>query len=334
MKSLLNSARPKTRDNFGFTLVELLVVIAIIGVLIALLLPAVQQAREAARRMQCTNHIKQLGLAVHNYHDTFSKLPYNASPKIPATGTTIYRGASWFVRLFPFIEQSAAYNQLEFSNDWTHQDIPNPNTDVLSGLVVDGLHCPSSPLPETATWDKHGIAYVAQRASYVGIKGSSIQGGTTSVASTAPNRNMYGQAYYNGVITDIDPDNSATTIRFASIIDGTSNTMFVSEQSDYQYDGIDKFDCTSSGYWGGAWAAGGSNSWSHNVTVLRYPIGAYKGNGNSAAYHSNVALTSAHPGGVMGGLADGSVRFISETINFATLTALCDREDGAVVGEY
>lgn len=325
---------PSRRPSSGFTLVELLVVIAIIGVLIALLLPAVQQAREAARRMQCTNHIKQLGIAVHNYHDTFKKLPYNASPKIPATGTTVYRGPSWFVRLFPFIEQNAAYDQLIFSGDWTHQDIPNPNTNVLNGMVVAGLHCPSSALPETATWDKHGVAYVAQRTNYVGIKGSSIQGGTTNVTSPTPNRSMYGQAFYNGVITDIDPQNNAGAIKLASITDGTSNTLFVSEQSNYQYDGTEKFDCTSSGYWGGAWSAGGSNSWSHNVTVLRYPIGAFKGTGNTAAYNSNVALTSAHPGGVMGGLSDGSVRFVAETVNFATLTALCDRADGAVVGEY
>lgn len=322
------------RRTTAFTLVELLVVIAIIGVLIALLLPAVQQAREAARRMQCTNHIKQLGLAVHNYHDTFGKLPYNASPKLPTTGTTVYRGASWFTRLLPFLEQTAAFDQLVFSGDWTHQDIPNPNTNVLSGFVVSGLHCPSSPLPETATWDKHGVAYVVQRANYVGIKGSAIQGGTTNVTSPATHRSMYGSAYYNGVITDLDPDYNARAIKFAAITDGTSNTLFVSEQSDFQYDGTDKFDCTSSGYWGGAWASGGSNSWSHNVTVLRYPIGAYKGTGNTAAYNSNVALTSAHPGGAMGGLTDGSVRFVSETVNFATLTALCDREDGAVVGEY
>lgn len=324
------------RNSRGFTLVELLVVIAIIGVLIALLLPAVQQAREAARRMQCSNHIKQLGLAVHNYHDTFGKLPYNRSPQT-GSGSSRGRGASWFVRLLPFLEQSAAYDQLEFTGDFTHQDAPNVNTDVLSRFAVEGLYCPSSPLPRFATWDKHGVAYEAQRANYVGIEGSYFKGGTVSTVSTDVNHSYYGNIYYNGTIVGIWSGQSA--IGFSALTDGTSNTMFVSEQSNYQFNGTTQVDRAVSNYWGGAWAAGacgGSSpgNWVQNGTSLRWPIGTYGGTGNDRDFSQNSALTSAHPGGVMGGMGDGSVRFLSETVNFAVLTALCDRQDGSVVGEY
>ena len=172
-----------------------------------------------------------------------------------------------------------------------------------------------------------------QRANYVGISGSYWKGGTTNVQSTTPNTNAYGLQYYNGVIVGISPSKSAA-LKMASVTDGTSNTLFASEQSDFQFDGTTQFDCVSSGYWGGAWAGGDANGWTQNQTTLRYPIDTFKGAGNDTAYSANITLISAHSGGVMGGLTDGSVRFISETINFATLTALCDRQDGSPVAEY
>ncbi|MCC9606506.1 DUF1559 domain-containing protein [Blastopirellula sp. JC732] len=319
----------------GFTLVELLVVIAIIGVLIALLLPAVQQAREAARRMQCTNHLKQLGLALHNYHDTFNVLPYNQSPQ-SGSGATKQRGPSWFVRLMPFMEQTAAYNQFQFTGDWTMQDGTSPNENILNGLVVEGLYCPSSPLPQTRDWTtKTGLTVTLQRANYVGINGSYHQGGT-DVQSDFTHSTIYGACYYNGAIVAMWDKSPA--IGLQNLIDGTSNTMFASEQSNFQYNGTTAVDNASSNYWGAAWASGaagdGTGNWVQNATTLRYPIGSYGGAGNTTSYHQNIPFTSAHPGGVMGALADGSVRFVAETINYSTLTALCDRQDGAVVGEY
>lgn len=328
----------RTRNRrAGFTLVELLVVIAIIGVLIALLLPAVQQAREAARRIQCTNHMKQLGLALHNYHDTFLKFPYNAEPQSSGVADRS-RGASWLTRILPFLEQTAAYNQMQFVGDWSMQDnsSSNPNYTVLNNYVVNGFNCPSSPLPPTqqrAT--KANGTITLQMVNYVGINGSYIQGGTTATVSTfSPQFNSYGLAVCNGVIVPVGSGSSAITM--AAVVDGTTNTLFAGEQSNYQFDSSgNRKDLRSSGYFGGPWSCGaGTGSWTQNVTTFRYAMGTYGGTGNVDPYNTNISFTSAHPGGMMGALTDGSVRFVPETVDFRILSALCDRQDAAVVGEY
>jgi len=317
------SARPRN----AFTLVELLVVIAIIGVLVALLLPAVQAAREAARRSQCSNNLKQLGLAMHNYHVTFRAFPYNGHPQV-GSGSTMQRGPSWLFRILPFMEQGNAVDSAIDSGDWSLQDGSSPNTALLNTLRVDGVICPSSPLPETAVWN--GVEL--QTSSYVGIEGSYYVGGTSVTTAPQPYHDGYGRANYNGVVSIAE-----YRIAMRSITDGTSNTMMISEQSDYQIDSSNnKVDLRSSGYWGGAWSCGaGARNWTQNVTTIRHPInGGYGGAGNTAAYNANIPLLSAHPGGVQATFADGSVHFLPETINFATFTALADRRDGTVVGEF
>lgn len=321
------------RSRRGFTLVELLVVIAIIGVLIALLLPAVQQAREAARRIQCTNHQKQLGLALHNYHDTFGKLPYNAVPE--ATTTSKQRGPSWLVRMLPFMEQNAAYDQFEFSGDWTMQDGPSPNAAILGQLRVPGYNCPSSPLPSVETQATNANGNVElQLTDYVGITGSYYVGGTTGTVSTSPQDSSYGDSVYNGMIVPLNGKSKA--ISLAAVTDGTSNTMMVSEQSDYFYNASgNKVYRRSSGHAGRTWGnGGGAGTWTSNVTTIRYPIATEGGTGNAAHYNVNVALVSAHPGGVLMTLGDASVSFLAETVDFAVLTGLADRQDGNVLGEY
>jgi len=318
----------------GFTLVELLVVIAIIGVLIALLLPAVQQAREAARRMQCTNNQKQLGIALHNYHDTYGKLPYNAVEQQGGVGDRL-RGPSWLVRILPYVEQNAAYNQFVFDGDWTMQDGPSPNADILDQLRVPGFNCPSTPLPivETQSTRDNGDIRL-QLVNYVGITGSYWHGGTTNVVSTSPQDSSYGDSVYNGMIVPINSKSHA--IGLESVTDGTSNTMMVSEQSDYFYNSSGtKIARRSSGHAGRSWGnGGGAGTWTANVTTVRYPIATEGGTGNGANYHVNVALVSPHPGGVMISLGDASVSFLSETVDFAVLTGLADRQDGNVLGEF
>ncbi len=313
----------------GFTLVELLVVIAIIGVLVALLLPAVQAAREAARRSQCSNHFKQMGLAAHMYHDTFNILPYNGVPQT-GSGSTRQRGVSWFFRLLPFMEQGPAYDRAVFSGDWTLQDAPDsPNVDLIHTLRVPGLWCPSSPLPKTK---KLGTTVDVQTPHYVGIEGSYYLGGTTTTVSTATNVETYGRTVYNGVI-----QTSEFPVGFHSVTDGTSNTMLASEQSDFQRDANGtKVDRRASGHMGGAWSCGaGSRSWTQNVTTIRYPIkGGFGSAGNTQPYEVNIPLFSAHPAGVMALNVDGSVRLVPQTIDFAILTALADRQDGNVIGDY
>src|SRR6478672_6253185 len=165
----------------GFTLVELLVVIAIIGVLVALLLPAVQAAREAARRMQCSNHLKQIGLALQNYHDVFQSLPYGARARYVNvnnnTPANQNYGPSWLVSMLPFAEQKPLSDLLEAAM------VSNPAalTDMtqLTGRVpfhannqkIAWMLCPSSPLPQTEIL-RNGKAPTSVVASYVGISGS------------------------------------------------------------------------------------------------------------------------------------------------------------------
>lgn len=320
----------------GFTLVELLVVIAIIGVMVGLLLPAVQAAREAARRMSCSNNLKQLALAAHNYHDTYKVFPYNGSPEVVLSGDQRDRGCSWFVRILPFIEQGPAYDRAVFAGDWTFQHGPNHNADLVNELRVATLNCPSSPLPTTRTQSVGGVTITMQTANYVGIHGSFYQGGTAAVESTSPAFNLYGRSVLNGVITSVNPANPAPGMQH--VVDGTTNTLMISEQSDFQWNPLNgqKVDRRSSGHAGSTWACGqGTGSWSQNVTTVRYPIaGGFGAAGNANPYEVNVALFSAHPGGVMAALADGSVRFLSESLDFSTMTALADRGDGAVVREF
>src|SRR4029079_14851446 len=171
----------------GFTLVELLVVIAIIGVLVALLLPAVQAAREAARRMQCSHHLKQVGLALQNYHDTFQSLPFGARARFVVTsgsgcansGQTAIYGPSWYVGILPFAEQKPLSDLLEAAQ------VSNPNslTDFtnLTGRFpfhannqkIAWMLCPSSPLPQTEILrNSSNPAFTCVVPSYAGISGA------------------------------------------------------------------------------------------------------------------------------------------------------------------
>lgn len=321
----------------GFTLVELLVVIAIIGVMVGLLLPAVQAAREAARRMSCSNNLKQLALSAHNYHDTYKVFPFNQVPERDLGNNQRDRGCSWFVRILPYLEQGPAYDRAVFQGDWTFQHGPNHNAALVNELRVPTLNCPSSPLPTTRTQGVDGVTITMQTANYVGVAGSFFQGGTSTVESTSNRYDTYGgRVVLNGVITNTNPSNPPPGMQH--VTDGSSNTLLASEQSDFQWNPVNgqKVDRRSSGHAGSTWACGqGTGSWSQNVTTLRYPIaGGFGMAGNLNPYEVNIPFFSTHPGGVMASLADGSVRFISENIDFSTLTALADRGDGAVVREY
>lgn len=316
----------------GFTLVELLVVIAIIGILVALLLPAIQAAREAARRSQCSNNLKQLGVALHSYHDAFSYFPYNAHTQT-SSGATRQRGPSWFLRLLPFMEEGNIVEQAIFSGDWSLQDGASPNTTLINRLVVPGLYCPSSPLLPTKTLSNavNGTV-VVQLPNYVGIEGSYYTGGKSGVVAGQPYHDGYGRTVYNGVIQTAE-----FPVKIPYLTDGTATTMVVSEQSNFQIDAAGtKIDRRSSGHWGGAWSCGaGARDWTQNVTTIRYPIAGGVGlTGNTQPYEVNIPLFSAHPGGVQCTLADGAVRFVSDSIDFNILTALADRGDGEAVGAY
>jgi prepilin-type N-terminal cleavage/methylation domain-containing protein len=166
----------------GFTLIELLVVIAIIAILIALLLPAVQQAREAARRTQCRNNLKQLGLALHNYHDNYQMFPPgNVSSSVGGWG------ASWYMRILPFVDQAPLYNRLTFSgaqHGWTgalptstYGPEGDANGAALNGITLNFALCPSSPM--LALRDSGGGRNITN-AQYMGISGATDGNGFTN----------------------------------------------------------------------------------------------------------------------------------------------------------
>ncbi|MCA8982968.1 MAG: DUF1559 domain-containing protein [Planctomycetaceae bacterium] len=311
----------------GFTLIELLVVIAIIAILVALLLPAVQQAREAARRSSCKNNLKQVGLALHNYHDVHSTFPVGA----------IYIKGNWRVGLLPFLEQGAAYDQLTFNGGGTLFRGSTYTADglvVLRTLRVATYRCPSSTHAMASTSD--GNTEGGMKIDYVGIAGATPSpGGSGGCGSST----RYGSNTYcdNGLLAY----NTKTKMR--DITDGTSNTIIVAEQS-----GLVNNTDIRANYYGG-WhgtpflakpsaVSGSDDYWGSGTTTLKHAINSSWASGapDSAnnTYDGNTILNSYHKGGIQVVLSDGAVRFVSENANFTTLTQLCARGDGQVIGEF
>ena len=333
--------------NDGFTLVELLVVIAIIGILIALLLPAVQAAREAARRSQCTNNLKQLGLALHNHHDVLNRFPPGGARDQPPFGVAEADwGSSWFVYILPYMEQLPLYQKWQFSGSSGVFNATNMTN--ASNLVINGYKCPSSPLPAWCN-SQTGRGFSIMAVNYVGISGAdSVIPGYTE--SRINNVNNGGRVSGGGVLIP------SGQLRFADVSDGTSNCMAVSEQGDYlvTQDGSKK-DWRASQPWG--WSIGvkstapppnyyptANDNRPFNMTTIRYPInqktGWVNGNGDCggtgvcADMGSNIPLNSAHPGGVNTLLVDGSVRFLADTMPLADLARLATRDDGQPLASF
>ena len=344
MKRFVNNAKK------GFTLVELLVVIAIIGILIALLLPAVQAAREAARRMQCMNNLKQLGLGMHNYHDIYSCFPrgLSGSNSTAASRWKSIGGHNWHVKLLPFVEQGAVYSQLNFYATFMGLSITATSANAcLRNFVFNGYHCPSNPRAPLDNME--GMLYnydnmqntsPCQITNYVGIAGA------------YPDPANRAEVTYNmgsGVLanTGVLLMNEQSSV--ATILDGTSNTLMISEQSGSTTDstGREVFPWSSlrGGWHGGEFnsicpdsfnvtvttcrATGGVRHWPCGITTVRYAINLRPGaaDGISPTMH-NTLLISNHSGGVNGAMADGSVRFLTETMDFALLRIICSSNDG------
>ncbi|QDV54890.1 DUF1559 domain-containing protein [Rosistilla oblonga] len=326
----------------GFTLVELLVVIAIIGILVGLLLPAVQAAREAARRMQCSNNLKQIGLAIHNYHDTYRCIPPGAMPQ----STGYQRQTSWLVRLFPFIEQGPAYDQAIFAGtDWTGQHIVDLNWELKNTVVIDSFICPSTDMElkrtETPSSGTQGLgaptSIQVQLPCYAGIAGTYVNP-YDMTSAPSPNYSSYGRGTFNGVMASVGGSGKSSPVRFADITDGTSNTICVGEQSSFYTDSTNtKRDCRAGNHAGGMWTCGpgGDADWWLNITVLRYPV-----NWNGAAteycpgYYKHTIMRSNHPGGAQVVLSDGAVRFLPETMDFSNLMRISSRNDGLPVDPF
>ncbi len=339
-------SRLRRTKRRGFTLVELLVVIAIIGILVGLLLPAVQAAREAARRMQCSNNFKQMGLAMHNYESTYKKLP-PAITKVP-NSTSGNHNPSAFIRMLPFMEQVALYSQLDSIGFGEHVSYwlgtaAATGPQIRATLAQSRFpmyRCPSSAHPETVTVTVAGIATVHLWPSYVLIAGSNQHPSTDTTAAAGAHHSQGG----------IFPGN--LSIGIGAIPDGTSNTMAISEQSGRLsfVNNVFRTAAQNSGSFGmsikNPRLPNGNRTWSvtavhaagpaqedmrcFSMTTIRQGpnvIGTPNFSGPNAC---NTILSSAHTGGVQAVLCDGSVKFVSDSIDLILLKNLADKNDGSV----
>lgn len=334
----MSTRRLAVRRAHGFTLIELLVVIAIIAVLIALLLPAVQQAREAARRTQCKNNLKQIGLAIHNYHDTYNQFPNGCNAT--ATGW----GISFWVGLLPALDQAPMYSQWDMNSVHTGFVSQNPiNGTLCSGKVIPSFNCPSSPLPTLGQAQGNATGGI-NLPTYVGMAGTNNTpfGSNVGMLYTETRIASNGSGVFSkgGFFIQGDKTN------MASLTDGSTNVLAVGEQSDWLQDTTtnSRYDGRSSnGFYGYGWPMGnGSNVFGidrqHNLTTTTYQPGTKQTPGRPAGLNTdlgaNLPVQSAHVGGVQGLLGDGSVRFISTNINYQTFQMLVTRDDGQVMGEF
>lgn len=332
----------------AFTLVELLVVIAIIGILIGMLLPAVQQVREAARRTQCANNLRQQALALLNYESAHQKFP---AANTPSALTANGRGNSFWVVTLPFIEQGSLLSQYDIDGGgWTGSG-SSINRPLLQDTVLNFLICPSSPLdlfpqPFDATGaglpDRVGFSNtgstvsVAMRPCYMAVSGSLDHTTGGQIRSTDGDENS--TISDGGILTW-----EATSI--AAITDGTSNTMMLGEQSDFftfnDSGGEIQFDMRSDANAGFALGEttgenfGSSNSRRRFNTVTidvglnlkqaeQLSVGAWGSLG------ANRPLVSAHPGIVVVAMGDGSTQMLSDTLDLSPLFDLADKNDGDV----
>lgn len=298
----------------AFTLVELLVVIAIIGVLIALLLPAVQQAREAARRSQCVNNMKQIGLAMHNYHDTYSAFPPGWINR-GSNGRPMY---GWAVNLLPFIEQGALYDQLDPGSIPLVERYHASATDEDKALLqtpITGYRCPSDVTKDLNDLVKFGSTdhFAVATSNYVANAGVGAVNVGASGTTGVPEGDgvFYGNSY----------------LSFKHLVDGTTNTLMVGER-----DGGPSKIAAGANFGAATWAGVGRNNAGSSFgiprTLLRANFTINHDYGSSGNFCKG--MSSLHPGGVNITLCDASVRFLPETTDRERIVEpLAERQDGA-----
>ncbi|MGC1276036.1 MAG: DUF1559 domain-containing protein [Planctomycetaceae bacterium] len=313
----------KTRP--GFTLIELLVVIAIIAVLIALLLPAVQQAREAARRTQCKNNLKQIGLALHNYHDTSNCFPTGNIVRI--TSSTLWGdGWTWHARILPQLEQGPLYDKVSRVMGTDIGQYHSPEQRLAQTTRIEAFQCPSHPTASKQLGSGANLVTGIQVSTYNGVCGT-----ITFNANQLDNATDVGYRG-NGVFYM----NSRT--RFGDIPDGSSNTFVVAEV----IDDIDGSGASKIGSIPGSdrRANFANNSDSNPPSdITEYLIGM-EGNDPINKHKRDVGdndgewAGSFHTGGAHFLMGDGTVRFVSENINMTTYRGLATRNGGEVIGEF
>ena len=351
----------------AFTLVELLVVIAIIGILVGLLLPAVQAAREAARRIQCSNNMKQLSLATHQYHDVHRTFPplgigpiqLGVRPKLE------YSPYSWVVLLMPFMEQKGVNdNLMSIAGMGMDAGTIKQSDAFMSTAGTDRefeygmLLCPSSPQPTKLPSTPTNIASYSGPQGGLGRLSYKACGGINAVNCAILNSNTGDSSFVRGTNGTFAMFSSS---KFRDILDGTTNVIGLGEvamQGTHPLDYVGNYrigignltgtgnrsnpdyDPCQTGPTGGRWPAGSrtahdqGNLWHAGEVIFASFQTVYHPNGPSCAgglRNAVISSSSFHPGGAVHALNDGSVRFMSESIDRATYQRLGMKNDGEVV---
>ena len=317
------------KNPHGFTLVELLVVIAIIGTLVGLLLPAVQAAREAARRSICANNLKQLGLALHNYHDAQKRFPLSSWSSL-VSGVYNYDGHTINTWLLPYTEEAGVYSKLNLDV----QANVSPNYELLMGRRWAFQACPSNP--NAMTLGAYQGGWMSQGASYMPSAGPRSYGNYSTNdcgAAGSPTYCIEGsmvdkQSGMFGYGNNVPGWNTTKPwyVRIKDVTDGTSKTIALGEV------------LPQNNAYFGMWATQAhafATSYKINSTLRQVTAtGSVPTDGwpNGLIYNSGMA--SAHPQGAHVALADGAVAFLNDNIDFVTFNYLGNRKDGATVGDY
>jgi prepilin-type N-terminal cleavage/methylation domain-containing protein/prepilin-type processing-associated H-X9-DG protein len=319
------------RERHGFTLVELLVVIAIIGILVALLLPAVQAAREAARRMQCSNNLKQMGLAMHNYIDVYKKLPSGLMGAGRGQPTAIQGisptsnddGFGWACAILPYVEQSALYDRVKPNGlpsvfrQW-HEVLGNTTPWPGGETPLAIYKCPSSILPAIipTTWSPPGNTYGSlpmHRTWWAGYATSDYKSAGGSCMGDNGPIHKWAEAVGNRALADI--------------IDGTSNTVLLGESSYVNWNRTRVTDWPT-------WIGGlGEDEQIRTNGRTSAPINCGCRRSDWSTWLSDDCNFSMHPGGCMFVMCDGSVQFLSENIAMDRYCALHGINDGNPIGQ-
>jgi prepilin-type N-terminal cleavage/methylation domain-containing protein/prepilin-type processing-associated H-X9-DG protein len=337
------------RPRNAFTLIELLVVIAIIGVLIGLLVPAVQKARDAAARVQCQNNLKQIGLGLHNYHDSYLTFPQNHRPPGALVGSVRER---WFTHILPFIEENSLYSRYDETTNWD-----SPTNLPVTSTAIKLAQCPSAPNPNRLDhnpaassplgWGTNNPPIVAV-TDYAGVYG--VHPAFSAATGITP-QNPYG-VITNNLGSDPFP------VKITDITDGTSNTILVAESAGRPYlfnqGGVQQgLDLTQHGVNGGGWSRPASEIWiigfadqAGTIPGGPYTVNAANGVDTGGVYPLTVPAGAAlgtdgsgqiygfHTGGANVVLADGSVRFLPSGISPAIIAALATRANNDLVPPF
>jgi prepilin-type N-terminal cleavage/methylation domain-containing protein len=307
------------RTRAAFTLVELLVVIAIIGVLVSLLLPAVQAARESARRGSCTNNLRQLGLGTHLFHDVYLRFPSGTVWEPGAGGNQKGSEATWLTHLLPYVEQDNLFKTGDFNQGFGQGSANHPNNRITS-TFLKVTRCPSDVYPvQICSW---GASVAWARGNYVANNGVGPMTETTTIDTNSRPQGVFMLQSKN---------------RFADITDGTTSTVFLSELLN-----------SPGNDWRGVMHYPEGSLYHHNqtpnspvpdefrqgmcLTIRRAPCVPTSTSWNPKRI--TLAARSSHPGGVMVILGDGGTRWVSNNVTLATWRGLSSPQGAETLGEF